>query len=402
MPLQIRCWRALLLLTVACSTTVVSAEQIELLGIASIPGTASDLSGMKGTFSGGTPHNQMGGFSALEYDARRNRYLVLPDRGPADGAFEYHCRFHEFEITLSPDKRQSVSAKLLASHMLIDEKGHPFVGLAAAINDQHPELSRRFDPEGIRVGSDGTVYVCDEYGPHLFAFDTAGKLRKRVPVPDHFVVAKPGVSQENEHSANKSGRQTNRGLEGLAISADGRRLYAMLQGPLLQDHPEDRAGQRLGLNTRLYELNLDSGKTRELVYVLDKASYGISEIVMLDDQRILVLERDNKPGLEAKSKRIYEADFSKATDVSQVGSLPATTLPTGVQPIRKRLFLDLLDKRFGLHNKELPAKIEGLAFGPDLSDGRRLLIVCSDNDFNRDQPSQLYVFAVSSKFSEGR
>ena len=40
------------------------------------------------------------------------------------------------------------------------------------------------------------------------------------------------------------------------------------------------------------------------------------------------------------------------------------------------------------------AKFEGLAFGPDLPDGRRLLLVTADNDFLPDQPFRLYAFAV--------
>ena len=40
---------------------------------------------------------------------------------------------------------------------------------------------------------------------------------------------------------------------------------------------------------------------------------------------------------------------------------------------RKTLFLDMLSPQFGLAGSSFPEKIEGLAFGPDLPDGRRLL-----------------------------
>lgn len=377
--------------------SVTAADDIQLIGTVALPGTASDLSKAAGTFADGTPHDRLGGFSAIDYDSRRSRYIVLPDRGPADGAFEYHCRFHEFEISVTPGRSSAVSARLLATHMLVDEQKTPFVGLASVINRKHPELSLRLDPEGVRVGPDGTVYVCDEYGPHLFAFDARGRLLKRFDVPQHLQVVHHHESKDEEHSLNSRGRQTNRGFEGLAISPDGNRLYAMLQGPLLQDHPYDSDGERLGLHCRLVEFDLQTGKTRELVYVLDDASLGISEVLMLDEQRILVLERDSKAGAKAKSKRLYAADFSQATDVGQIQSLPATTLPANVRPMTKRLYLDLLDPQFGLTGEQIPAKVEGLAFGPDLPDGRRLLIVCSDNDFNGEEPSYLYAFAVSRR-----
>jgi Esterase-like activity of phytase len=65
-----------------------------------------------------------------------------------------------------------------------------------------------------------------------------------------------------------------------------------------------------------------------------------------------------------------------------------------VRPVAKRLFLDLLDRRFGLVGPELPAKFEGLAFGPDLADGRHLLLISTDNDFRPREPSRLFAFAI--------
>ena len=50
-------------------------------------------------------------------------------------------------------------------------------------------------------------------------------------------------------------------------------------------------------------------------------------------------------------------------------TLPSGTLPAGIQPVHKELFIDLLDPDFGLQNNDARAiaeKIEGLAWGPDL------------------------------------
>lgn len=376
--------------------THVVAQEVELVGRLQLSGSMLDLSGLEGNFEDGTPVAQFGGFSAIDHDPQSQHYLLLPDRGPADGARPYLCRYHELELTVPIRDRRAPNARLLATHLLKNEMGESFVGLAEAINQQHPELSLRFDPEGIRVGRDGAVFISDEYGPHLFVFDRTGKLQNRLQLPEGFSIERPAASEELEHAKNQRGRQTNRGLEGLAISADGSKLYGMMQGPLLQDHPFDAAGERLGLNTRLIEFDLQSGATRQFVYVLDRPKHGISEIQAFGDNLILVLERDSKPSTESKSKRLYLADLTAATDVSGVESLPASTLPETIRPLQKSLFLDLLDPRFGLVG-DLPAKIEGLAFGPDLADGRRLLVVCSDNDFKEDEASQFYFFAVATK-----
>ena len=67
-------------------------------------------------------------------------------------------------------------------------------------------------------------------------------------------------------------------------------------------------------------------------------------------------------------------------DVSAAGTtagngLPLMGLPPGTKPVAKRLFLDFLDPKFGLAGSDFPEKIEGLTWGPDLPDGRRLLVV---------------------------
>ncbi|MBS0641298.1 MAG: PEP-CTERM sorting domain-containing protein, partial [Proteobacteria bacterium] len=53
------------------------------------------------------------------------------------------------------------------------------------------------------------------------------------------------------------------------------------------------------------------------------------------------------------------------------------------------------DPSFGLAGDAFPEKIEGLAFGPDLADGRHILFVTSDNDF-LDTPTHVYAFAIGA------
>lgn len=373
------------------------SAEIEFLGKVALPGTTRDLSRLAHTVTEGSPQDRLGGFSGIDYDSRWNRYLVLSDRGPGDGAVAYQCRFHEIELAILPGSATPVVAKLMATRLLQDERRIPLIGLSSVVDQRNPAGSRRFDPEGIRIGKDGTVYLSDEYGPHLFAFSRQGCLIRRLAFPAHFPAAVAHESAEEENRLNSRGRQSNRGLEGLAISADGRTLYAMMQGPLLQDSAFDENGERLGKNARLLEFDLIQGRTREMVYALDHPGHGISEIALLEGRRFLVLERDNKSGAEAKVKRLYAADFTVAADVSDVASLPADELPAAIRPATKQLFLDLLDPGFGLAGSDFPGKIEGVAFGPTLADGRRLLIICADNDYREDHPSWIFAFAVGKE-----
>src|SRR5262249_40358298 len=119
--------------------------------------------------------------------------------------------------------------------------------------------------------------------------------------------------------------------------------------------------------------------------------------------QFLVVERDNRSFLSAPPqaptrKKIYKIDLAGATDVSGIASLPAGALPTGVVPVAKSLFIDLLDPAFGLQLNDankIAEKIEGLAWGPDLAtDGRHVLYVMSDNDLVPANPTQIFAFAI--------
>jgi hypothetical protein len=58
------------------------------------------------------------------------------------------------------------------------------------------------------------------------------------------------------------------------------------------------------------------------------------------------------------------------------------------------LLIDLLDPAFGMSGEKAPEKPEGLAWGPRLADGRRLLMVCFDNDFDPARESIFVAFAI--------
>lgn len=382
-----RCLLALLL--GACATA--ARADVTLIGVATAPGDARDLSGLKGKTKDGTPHDRLGGHgSAVAYTGKGDEYVLVSDRGPVDGASDFLCRAHRFRIRVSPGAKEPVSLTLLATTLLTDEKDQPFTGALDAFEHKQPEKNRRFDPEGARVGRDGSLYTTDEYGPTVYRFDPKGKRTDWFHVPGHYRPAKPGKTPADElPPKNAAGRQPNRGMEGLAISPDGTKLFGIMQSPLIQDGGLNEKNERVGLNCRVLEIDIATKKTREFVYRLDAPANGVSEIVAVSATEFLVLERDGLGGTDAKCKKLFHIDLTGATDVSG-----AAVLPKDAAPAKKKLFLDLLDKRHGIAGKDCPEKFEGLAFGPDLPDGRRLLLVTADNDFIAEKPFRLYAFAV--------
>ena len=319
---------------------------------------------------------------------------MVSDRGPADGKTAYRCRFHIVEITVNENSAAPIKVELLKTQLLSNRAGVPLIGSLKALPSAKDPHGIRFDPEAIRASGSGRLLISDEYGPSILEFAADGRQVGAVQIPARFAVAHPASDPEAElPPKNTRGRQPNRGLESLAISPDGNTVYTLLQSPLIQDGGLDDVNKRVGTNIRLVEINRLSGVTREYLYPLDRSSNGCNEIEYMAPGRFLVIERDSKPGAEAAFKQIVEIDIRQASDISRIDALPSTGIPAGVTPVAKQPFLDLLDSRLKLAGETFPEKIEGIAFGPKLRDGSRLLLITSDNDF-LPAPSHIYAFAV--------
>ena len=405
----------LALATCALSVPLVSPPPvtpgITLIGKGLVSASALDKSGLTGNIcQAGVPANCVsksvfGGFgSDLTYTGHDNVFIAAPDRGPFDGLTDvpYLDRFHFLHITTDLDAPfPNIHTVLLDTRFLKNESNQTFVGAAGAFVANNDFATLRLDPEGIRVGANGTFYISDEYGPYLFEFDRQGNLLRRLALPSRFAIANPSSDPNAELLGNTAGRQGNRGMEGLAISPDGRFLFGIMQNALLQDHGlNPGTTDRLGLNNRILKIDVLTGETHEYVYVLEAINrgQGVCELLAINDHEFLVVERDNRSNLQAPPqaptrKKIYKIDLTPATDVSGIDSLPAGALPVGVVPVTKTLFIDLLNPVFNL-TPTIAEKIEGLAWGPDLGDGRDVLYVISDNDLNPTIATQLYSFAI--------
>jgi hypothetical protein len=292
----------------------------------------------------------------------------------------------------------------------------------------YPNLSNnpnnaRLDPESIKISNNGqSVFISDEYGPYVYQFDRATGARVRsFRLPDSFAVIPNtttstetgsfGTDTQNSNSSRLLGRVANKGAEGLAITPDGRTLVVALQSALIQD---GGTGPN-GAFTRIVTIDISSGNVKaQYAYPLFATKPGkyttISEILAINDHQFLVDERDGKgfEGGGSASYKVLNLVDVQAPGVADVSSNASflTNSPASVA-LRKVPFLDIVAviKAHGLDpSVDLPAKLEGITFGQDVSLGgttKHTLYLSTDNDFLAsfvlDDDLQSHVYANPSK-----
>jgi hypothetical protein len=206
-------------------------------------------------------------------------------------------------------------------------------------------------------------------------------------VPRNLTTGVP--SYAGDPSAPAAGKRTNRGFEGLAISSDGRTVYAMLQSAMLDE------GGSSGMFNRI--VAFDTRTTRPIAqyaYRMEGSSQGrgISALVALNATEFLVLERNNR-GLgvpdarvdQAPIKTVFRISLAGASDVSGINLL---TAPAGsFTPVSKVAapWLDLTQTTLPELGNVSPEKWEGLTVGPRLADGSYLVLAGTDNDYSVTQ-----------------
>src|SRR5262249_61479375 len=187
---------------------------------------------------------------------------------------------------------------------------------------------------------------------------------------------------------------------------NGRMLVGAMQSPLLQD-----GGTDTGQNVRIVTIDIKTGATKEFAYHLDTVKTTVSEILAINDHEFLIDERDSKGFADTSTsvaviKRLYKIDLNGAAEVSAISGNTALA----AKAVSKELFLDIVSalNANGIASFDIPAKLEGIAFGQDvIIDGvtKHTLYVANDNDYTAfvpnvnypgetaENPNRVFVFA---------
>jgi hypothetical protein len=345
----------------------------------------------------------VGGLSSIDHVPATGHYLAISDdrsdRGPA--------RFYELTLDLSKFRRSASPG----------DAGVGWVDMTSILDlDGQPFGRNKVDPESLRLDTRRNLIYWSNEGqrtsagfqnPTVRRMPLDGKPAGEFPVPAYYLPS----GSAGGLAAGDMGVHNNLAFESIAITPDGKTLWTMSENALAQDGPPAALGR--GSRARMLSFDLDSGKAgAEYVYEVgplpfpparpgDFATNGVPEMLALSEHEFIVIERAyavgaDTPGIAAQNKlptgntiKLFLVDTRGATDVSGWPSLKGRDLV----PVKRRLLLDLSTLKNDDGSVLALDNVEGLTLGP-LYEGKRTLILVSDNNFNPAQFTQFIALTI--------
>lgn len=318
----------------------------------------------------------VGGLSAIAYHRERDLFYVLSD----DRSRRSPARFYTFQLKLDADSDELKIDRFTSKSVtfLRDEAGQQY-------------QAGKIDPEGLAISPRNTIYISSEGNPtqdvppFIAEFDRqTGVKLEELTIPKRYLAGE------------SSGIQENLAFESLTIERTGPpedpfRVFTATESALLQDETFE-GEERSRIRFLHYIVNPVGNPVllAEHLYLLEPTpieaiSNGLTELLTLPTEGyFLTLERTF--GFTGAGAKIFQMVIGNATDTTTIESLKGNI--ERVQPLRKKLLFDLQDLGVYLDN------LEGMTLGPRLPDGSQSLLLISDDNFNDEQISQLFLFRL--------
>ncbi len=326
----------------------------------------------------------IGGLSGIDYDRKHDLYyLICDDRSAINPA-----RFYTAKIYLNEKVIDSV--RFVSVKNLLQNNGSVYPN-----SKQDPYHTP--DPEAMRYNAKTNQLVWSSEGERI--------VRKNATVledPSVKIISADGkyidsfVLPSNMHmNDEEKGPRQNGVFEGLSFTDNYKKLLVSVEEPLYED------GARAGLNDssawiRIIQFDVKTKKPEaQYAYQIDPVAYpanppgafkinGVPDILAINDHQLLVMERSFSTGRKACTIKVYLADKSGATNVSNLSSLKNGNF----MPLSKKLILNMDSLGIYIDN------VEGVTLGPKLPDGHQTLIFVSDNNFSNEELTQLFFFKI--------
>ena len=382
-------------ITLAAASAAAQAQPLGYIGQQIVP------TGQR--FAGTT----IGGLSGIDRNVQNGGYLALSD----DRSNFEPARFYDLSLNLALFQRSANPG----------QAGVTFNGVTTLLRpDGTPFPANTVDPESIRINPrTGTLAWSNEgqrsgtgalalQNPTVREMSTAGTYLRDYAVPSRYSPAGTGASDP--------GIRNNLAFESLTFSTDGRTLYTATENALVQDGPA--AAVTTGSPSRILSFDAATGQAgAEWAYPVEPvalppavpggfATNGLVELMAVGDRQFIAVERSFAIGAATPGTgpnglptgntiRLYAVDARGATDVSGF-DLTSGQPYTGVT---KTLLLDLSTLRNDDGSALALDNIEGITWGADF-EGKRTLVLVSDNNFGSTQFTQFVALSVLSPIPE--
>jgi hypothetical protein len=301
----------------------------------------------------------VGGLSSITYDERRGVFYTVAD-DPAN------VRYYTVRLDVGDGVLSDGDVRFEDVTTLLAPGGVPYEPTS-------------LDPEGLALTKDRELIFTSEgiantlVDPFVRRYTLEGSFLGDLPVPRDF----------SPNAERTRGVRQNLGFESAGVATNGRFAYVATENALVQDGPA--ATLATGSPARILRYQLPSGRLdRQWTYMTDPVAEppvpltnfsvnGVVELLPLNNRFLIAMERSFSVG---------------APDTGNTIRLYGVELPGSGGEASKSLLLDLDELGIPLDN------VEGMTLGPRLPDGRRSVVLVSDNNFAASQFTQFLLFAI--------
>jgi hypothetical protein len=335
---------------------------------------------------GGTELNGSvtGGFSGIDYDSKQNQYYIISDdpssRGPA--------RYYTARILVTSTGIDSV--EILNMTPLTNSLGNTYSNItidrlhSADVEAIRYDVSRDemiWSSEGQRFMRDGKKEL---QNPQIIIMGKNGRYKDSFSLPPNMHI-----------SETERGPRHNSVFEGISFDENYQHVFVSVEEPLYEDGPRAAGGDSTAW-IRIVKFNRKLKQAvSQYAYQVGAVPYpanppsafkinGVSDILYLGNEKLLVVERAYSVGRLASDIRIFLADMKGAEDITD----KSLSKSPAARPLTKELLLDLNKQGKYIDN------IEGITFGPDLPNGHRTIIMVTDDNFDKKQVMQFLLYEV--------
>ncbi|AVR45832.1 hypothetical protein C7S20_11540 [Christiangramia fulva] len=316
-------------------------------------------------------NTKVGGLSGI--DRKNGKYYLVCDQSS-------NPRIYEADIPISDKQIDSVEI----TGMITVKKGKEFSSAVLDLESvKYDQLRDKFV-----ITSEGSIDSGKD--PGVYTLNHKGEIEEKFEIPSYF-------------DAKGEQRPRNNGVfEGLAESYDNRGYWVADELPLEKDGPKPKIYPTHS-HIRITKYDKNTGEPmKQFAYKLEGISKlpinffainGVTELLEYAPDKFLVLERAYSAGYGPHSNtvKIFQIDASEATNTLKMESLkknkyemPEKHLVFNFKSVRDQLTDGIIDN------------IEGMCFGPVLSNGKQSLLFVSDDNFSGfgHQITQFILFEI--------